>query len=57
VRYGSPIWYQPGDTPITFAARIEEEVRQLSFRQRDRSMAPSMADGVPIAADARKQPA
>jgi 1-acyl-sn-glycerol-3-phosphate acyltransferase len=57
VRYGSPIWYQPGDTPITFAARIEEEVRQLSFRQRDRSMAPSMADGVPIEADARKQPA
>jgi 1-acyl-sn-glycerol-3-phosphate acyltransferase len=32
VRYGSPMYYEAKDTPITFAARVEEQVRLLEHR-------------------------
>ena len=32
VRYGSPMYYEAKDTPITFAARVEEQVRMLEPR-------------------------
>jgi 1-acyl-sn-glycerol-3-phosphate acyltransferase len=34
VRYGSPLWYQPNETPVTFAAKVEEQVRLLGVRTR-----------------------
>jgi 1-acyl-sn-glycerol-3-phosphate acyltransferase len=33
VRYGPPLWYQPDDTPLGFAAKVREAVRQLGLRQ------------------------
>lgn len=32
VRYGSPMYYEAKDTPVTFAARVEEQVRLLECR-------------------------
>lgn len=38
VRYGSPMYYEANDTPVTFAARVEEQVRLLQLRQREAEM-------------------
>jgi 1-acyl-sn-glycerol-3-phosphate acyltransferase len=32
VRYGSPMYYLSGDTPVSFAARLEEQVKLLGAR-------------------------
>ncbi|MCI0365781.1 MAG: 1-acyl-sn-glycerol-3-phosphate acyltransferase [Phycisphaerales bacterium] len=33
VRYGTPLSYAPDDTPISFTAKVEDQVRQLAVRQ------------------------
>jgi 1-acyl-sn-glycerol-3-phosphate acyltransferase len=60
VRYGAPIWYEAGDTPTSFAARLEEQVRQLGLWPSDAGRA--ALNTAPLTTDhahsqARKQPA
>lgn len=60
VRYGTPLWYQPDDTPISFAAKVEEQVRRLAVRQARAAARLNYLNGrVPAAAPrtSRAQPA
>lgn len=52
VRYGSPLRYRAGDTPIEFAAKVEEQVRLLGMRT---AQAKRAAEAERLAAS--KQPA
>ena len=54
VRYGAPMFYMPGDTPMTFAARLEEEVRQLGLRHAAAANLPAYG---PVPIEVSKQPA
>lgn len=39
VRYGSPLWYQPNDTPVSFTAKVEEQVRLLDALAKKKKLA------------------
>lgn len=47
VHYGAPLWYQPDDTPLGFAAKVEERVRALMARHARASI--DRAPAAPIA--------
>jgi len=62
VRFGAPMWYDSADTPISFAARVEEQVRELGMRTAESKRAAvamtSLNGHAPHSARAaRKQPA
>lgn len=37
VKYGEPLWYEAGDSPLAFAAKVQESVQQLGARRAPRT--------------------